>query len=392
MKVKLIKSTFYNEQLTKEKLSDFIEGAEKLSMGEKVLEFENKFSERVNSEYSTMVNSGSSANLLLLQSLLSLGRISKGDKVAFSAVTWATNVMPILQLGLVPIPVDVELDTLNVSRAKLADVHARHTDISLLFVTNLLGFCHDLPELAEYCQSNEIILIEDNCESLGSRIDSQPLGGFGTASTCSFYVGHHLSTIEGGMVSTSDAELKHTLDMVRAHGWDRNLPDEPKRILREKYGVDEFFDMYTFYFSGFNLRPSEINGFLGCVQIEHLDEIIKRRQSNYTAFAHAVSEKTHLHQVSNKRMDVVSNFAFPLIFKTKKDFTNSLNLFRTAEIEVRPIVGGNITRQPFYRDLSLETPSLPNSDLVHHNGFYLPNNPDLTLVEVNYLLDALRRC
>ena len=185
--IKLIKSTFFEEKQTKIALTKFINESNILSMGEQCKRFELNFAKHQERKHCCFVNSGSSANLLLLQSLINLGRLKIGDKIAFSSLTWSTNVMPIIQLGLVPIPIDVELDTLNISSKKLEET-CKNENIKCLFITNLLGFCSDLDQIEKYCSSNNIILLEDNCESLGSVLKSKKLGNFSLASTTSFFV------------------------------------------------------------------------------------------------------------------------------------------------------------------------------------------------------------
>ena len=215
--IKLIKSTFYRESETKRELSKFIMNTPKLSMGEQCLKFEKNFSDFQERKFACFVNSGSSANILLLQSLLNLKRIKRGDRIAFSSLTWSTNVMPIIQLGLIPVPIDVSLENLNVS-SKTLKLAFNKTPFDVLFITNLLGFCANLDKISSFCKQKEIILLEDNCESLGSELNSKKLGNFGFASTFSFYVGHHLSTIEGGMICTSDKKIYEILRMLRSHG------------------------------------------------------------------------------------------------------------------------------------------------------------------------------
>ncbi len=141
-----------------------------------------------------------------------------------------------------------------------------------------MGFCHDIGDIKRLCQKKRVLLIEDNCESLGSRINKTLLGNFGMASTFSFFVGHHLSTIEGGMICTDDEELCHMMTMVRAHGWDRNLPRHEKKALRTLYNVPEFLAKYCFYNLGYNLRPTDINGFLGNNQLPYLNKVIAQRE------------------------------------------------------------------------------------------------------------------
>lgn len=217
--IKLIKSSFYKEKKTKIELTKFIKNAEILSFSEQCQLFERNFAKYQGRKEAIFVNSGSSANLAIMQSLLNLGYLKKGDQVAFSAITWSTNVMPLIQLGLIPVPVDVELDTLNISPATFSRV-LKKKNIKMLFLTNLLGFADQIDQLQALCQKENILLIEDNCESLGTIFKGKKLGNFGLASTFSFYVGHHMSTIEGGMICTDDEDLATMLRLVRAPKYD----------------------------------------------------------------------------------------------------------------------------------------------------------------------------
>ncbi len=247
--IKLMKSTFYNDKETKEKLAEFIKKSESLSMGKKCQEFERAFSIYQGRKYAVLFNSGSSANLALIQSLINLGRLKKDDPIGFSALTWSTNVSPLIQLGLNPIPLDVSIKTLNVDSPTLLEA-VRERSIKALFLTNLLGFCSDIDRIQQICNENGIILLEDNCESLGSTFNNQKLGNFSLASTFSSFVGHHLSTIEGGIVCTDEKEIYDMLIMVRAHGWSRNLEKEKQDELKRIHNIDEFFNLYTFYTLG----------------------------------------------------------------------------------------------------------------------------------------------
>lgn len=382
--IKLTKSTFYKEKLTKEKLCVFIGKSKQLSIGEQCSNFEKNFSIWQRRKYSVMFNSGSSANLALIQALLSLKRVKKGDMVGFSAVTWATNVMPLITMGLDPIPVDVELDTLNISPKKLAQAYNKYK-FKILFITNLLGYCDDIGEIRDYCQKNKIILLEDNCESLGSEYKKTKLGNFGHSSTFSFYVGHHLSTIEGGMVCTDDKEMDTMLRMVRAHGWDRNLSSIAQKKLRKKYEINNFYSKYTFYNIGYNLRPTEISGFLGVNQLKYLDEIIDRREKNYMQLKKIYSNLDFM-PITTKNLTKISNFAFPIICRTSKKRGEYIKLAKESGIEIRPVVAGNIIKQPFFLEHTKKRFLLPNAQKIHDAGFYFGNNPEMTKTEIELLI------
>jgi CDP-6-deoxy-D-xylo-4-hexulose-3-dehydrase len=386
--IKLIKSSFYHEAETKQALADFILNEEILSMNKECRKFEQSFAAKQGRKHAVYVSNGSVANLLLIQSLLNLGYFKKGDRIGFSALTWPTNVMPLIQLGLVPVAIDCELETLNVSPAKLEE---HISDLKGLFLTNVLGFSDDISALTALCEKYNVLLIEDNCESLGSQVDGKLLGNFGLASTFSFFVGHHMSTIEGGMVCTDDDDLHDYLVMGRAHGWDRNLSSESQEKLRQKSGADAFYAKYTFYDLASNFRPTEINGFIGNTQMPYWDEIVSKRVSNFARFSEAMAKNDDFHQYNLSHMDAVSNFSMPIICKTPELAKLYKTKFEEAGVEIRPVIAGNMTEQPFYRKYVDDTAARPNSDFVHANGFYFGNNPEMTEDELTTLCSLLEK-
>ena len=389
MKIKLIKNTFYKEIDTKKELTEFIMNSSKLSMGDQCSKFENNFASFHNCKYGVLVNSGSSANLLLIQALIILGKLKKGDKIGVSGLTWSTNVMPLIQLGLVPIPIDVEKNTLNVSLEKLENVN-NENKLKGFFITNLLGLCSNLNEIEKYCKNQNILLFEDNCESLGTIHASRLLGTFGIASTSSFFVGHHLSTIEGGMVITNDEDLNDALLIARAHGWSRNLRSSKQESLKNRNKIDDFYDKYTFYDLGFNLRPTEITGYIGNTQIKYLNEMISIRERNFLVFNNQAKLNPKFLKLDTSNLDKISNFAFPLVFNKRDDYINYRNKFMDTGVEIRPIVSGNIIEQPFFKKYSDNIYKLKNATFIHENGFYFPNNPDLTKKEIDVLINLLK--
>ena len=386
--IKLVKSSFYKEAKTKRALANFIMKTDRLSMGEQCLQFEAAFAKKQGRKYAAFVSSGSMANLLLVQALLNLGRLKPGDKVGFSALTWPTNVMPLIQLGLVPIPLDCNPATLNVSPEIL---EKKASELKGLFLTNVLGFSDDIEKIKKICDRNKIVFFEDNCESLGSKVGKRLLGNFGQASTFSFFVGHHMSTVEGGMICTDDKALYDALTMGRAHGWDRNLNPQEQKKLRDKYGVDEFYARYTFYDLAFNARPNEINGFLGNQQVQYFDEIVEKRHKNYQAFSEALAKNSDFFTYDLSHMKTVSNFAMPVICKDKKKAEAYKKRFLDADVEIRPVIAGNMTKQPFYRKYTKKSAACPNSDIVHANGFYFGNNAEMTPAEVKTLCELLEQ-
>ncbi|MFA6273106.1 MAG: DegT/DnrJ/EryC1/StrS family aminotransferase [Candidatus Paceibacterota bacterium] len=384
--IKLVKSTFYDEKNTKKKLVDFILRTDILSMGEETRKFEKNFAKKQGKKHAVFVNSGSTANLVLLQALLNLGRLKAGARVGISAVTWSTNVMPIIQLGLRPIAIDCELETLNVSPRTLKK-HLGKLDA--LFLTNVLGLADDIGVIEKLCKKHNILFLEDNCESLGSKTAGKLLGNFGLAATFSFFVGHHLSTIEGGMIVTDDEELYHQLMMVRAHGWSRNLPISQRVNLKKKHQVEDFFDWYTFYDLAYNVRPTDIHGFVGNVQLPYLDQIVRRREKNFYALKPVLDKNPYILDLRVKHMNIFSNFAVPLIFKNREMFEKYRLAFEKAGVEIRPIIAGNMLRQPFYKKYVKNREDCPNADYIHNHGFYFGNNPELTSGEITLLKKLL---
>ncbi len=389
--IPLMKNAFLNEHETKKALADFIMKTDRLSMSTKCAEFEKEFAKKQGRADAVLFNSGGSANLALLQALKNLGRLTEGDAVGFSALTWSTNVMPIIQMGMKPVPVDVNHLTLNCHSSHLLE-RLKTTPLKAFFITNALGFLGDLDEIARVCKEKGIILIEDNCESLGTELHGTKAGNFGSASTFSFFVAHHMSTIEGGMVATDDTELAEMLRITRANGWDRNLHADQQVRLRKKHTVGSELDSkYTFYDLAFNLRPTEITGFLGLYQLQFLDENIKKREANYLRIEKIMKENEDLIPLIHDHIGVLSTFAFPIICKTPELRAQYLEQFSGAGIEIRPMIAGNMQRQPFYKKYVTEEYDLPGTDLLHKNSFYCGNYPELSEQDLETISSSLHK-
>ena len=387
--IKLQKSTFYREKETKEKLCDFITHASVLSMSDECGKFEKQFAKKQNRSHAVFVNSGSSANLLLIQALLNSGRLKKGDTVGVSALTWATNIMPLIQLGLQPFLVDCEIDSLNVSSRTFRAALEIQPNMKALFITNTLGLVDDIEVIQAICIENEIAFFEDNCEALGSVVGGKLLGNFGIASTFSFFVGHHLSAIEGGMICCDNENLFDHLVRARSHGWDRNLNQDSREELRRKYDIDEFFAKYTFYDLGYNVRPNEINGFLGNSQIIYWDEIVSKRHQNFRCLHEVLEANGNLLPLRFGHMDIISSFAIPVVIKDISLVEGYKKRFTDSEVEIRPMIAGNMARQPFYRKYVGNPGNQPNAEFIHKHSFYFGNNPELTCDEIQLLSGLL---
>jgi len=389
--IPLMKTTFVNELETKKELAEFILRTDQLSMGETCMRFEKGFAEFQESHHAILFNSGGSSNLALLQALKNLGRLKEGDPVGFSALTWSTNVMPIIQMGLIPVPVDCDPETLNCMSYNLKQ-RLESTPLKAFFTTNALGFAGDLNVIQSICDENQILLLEDNCESLGTTLPQGKTGTFGLASTFSFYVAHHMSTIEGGMVCTNDADLAEMLKIVRANGWGRNLDASQQQKWRDKFNIpSEFQSKYTFYDLGYNLRPTEITGFLGLSQLKHLSNNIKKRIEHFLFLNCAVNENPDLITLDASHLEQHSPFSFPVLCVDSKLKALYMEQFYGAEVEIRPMIAGNIQNQPFYSKYVQDSYDLKGTDQIQDNGFYFGIYPELTAIENEVLISCLQK-
>jgi CDP-6-deoxy-D-xylo-4-hexulose-3-dehydrase len=391
MKIPLMRKAFLREEETKKALAAFILTADRLSMDIECKKFEDKFAQYQQSKHAVLFNSGGSANLAMLQALKNLGKLKEGDKVGFSALTWATNTMPIIQLGMVPVALDCQPDTLNTMSDHLLK-RLETTNLQALFITNILGFSGDIDVIKQICAARNIILIEDNCESLGTELPEGRTGNFGIGGSFSFFVAHHMSTIEGGMVCTNDDDFAEMLRIVRANGWDRNLTGGQQQKWRTKFGIEsEFQAKYTFYDLGYNFRPTEITGFLGQYQMQFLEENITKREQNYLRIEKVIKENPDFVYLKHDHITTLSTFAFPLVCKTPELRKFYLSKFVEAGVEIRPMIAGNMQEQPFYKKYVTELYDMPGANMMHANGFYCGNYPELLEEDLVVIENLLKK-
>ena len=383
-----MKNTFLDEHETRKELSNFVLRANRLSMDEECFNFEREFAQYQGRNDCILFNSGGSANLALLQACKNLGILSHGDQVGFSALTWSTNTMPIIQMGFEPVPIDCKIETLNVMAENLERT-LKNKSLKALFITNVLGLTGDLSAIRDLCNKKNIILLEDNCESLGTELAENKAGNFSLGSTFSYFVAHHMSTIEGGSICTDNLELAKMLRMVRANGWDRNLSAIQQNEIRKKYEIkNEFQAKYTFYDLAFNFRPTEITGFLGRLQLKKLPESLVIREKNFSQFQDIIKSNPDLIALSRDHIQFLSSFAIPILCKTPELRDKYFYQFSGAGIEIRPMIAGNIQKQPFFKKYVSESYDLPSTDFIHQCGFYCGNYPELSRTD----LDVIKSC
>ena len=373
--ITLVKDTIDNNDI--DRLVDWLKTYPRLTKGPVTLDFEKKYSEWLGTKYSVFVNSGSSANLLML-SALQQGEYLKNNKVVVPSVAWATDLAPVIQLGLEPILCDSNTEDLSADLGHLEKIFREESPSVLMFVS-VLGLVPNMDKIVKLCDEYNVILLEDTCEAMGCEYKGQKLGTFGKMSTFSTFFGHHISTIEGGIISTNDFELYELLLSIRSHGWDRDLSVETQFQLQQDWDISEFDTMYTFYYSGFNIRSTDLQAFIGLAQIDNLNDWGKKREENFHLYNKLI--KNDFWKVKSKPDCLESNFAYPIIHPKRDEIVKTLTL---NNVEVRPMICGSMGTQPFYVKKYGEL-KLPNVSIIDEYGFYVPNNPKLTREEVSFI-------
>lgn len=370
--IKLVKNTIENSEI--DELKVWLSTYPQLTQGPKVKEFEAQWSSFLGVKYSTFVNSGSSALLLSYYAIhLTTGR----KNIIVPGLSWATDLAPVIQFGFNPILCDCNLDDLSLDLNHLEELLQNYQDCVVCLVS-VLGLVPDMDKILELKAKYNFILLEDVCESFGSKYKTQKLGSLGDISVFSLFYGHHLSTIEGGMICTNDEKLNDVLKMIRAHGWDRELSPDKQSSLRNEHNIDDFSASYTFYYPGFNVRGTDLQAFIGIGQLKKAENVILKRNLYYNFFKDNLTLDWKPKQNKDK---FVSNFCYPIISVNKDKIVKNL---LENNIECRPLICGSMGKQPFYKNLYGET-ILPNASLVDKYGIYIPNNPDLTHAEMIFI-------
>lgn len=361
-------------------LADWLRTYPRVTQGEQVEAFERAWSHWLGVDHSIMVTSGTAANFALLAVVAR--RMKRSPRVGVSAVTWSTNVTPSLLLGHELVFFDVDLQSLGVATDQVCTA-MEAGDIDILLVTHLLGFNALTREIVETAERNEVVLLEDCCESHGARFADRHVGTIGVGSTFSFYFGHHMSTIEGGMVSTSDDELADELRLMRAHG----LARESQRFSSYKAASPETDPGFLFVRSGLNFRATELQAFLGLRQLKSLDGRIDHRNSNLFRFLGRLP--TYL--LRSYRTEGVSSFALPLIAQNEADAWQVKGIVDALDIERRPLVAGNLLKQPFLANepVTVYGGATPSADHLHACGLYVGNGHHVTQGMVDILTERL---
>jgi CDP-6-deoxy-D-xylo-4-hexulose-3-dehydrase len=291
------------------------------------------------------------------------------------AVSWTTTVTPAIHLGLEPILCDCNLTNLGVDLDHLQQIFENENP-SILIIVHVLGFPCDIQKISKLCKKHDVILLEDSCECIGSHIKGKKMGTYGLASSFSFYYGHHMSTIEGGMISTNNKDFYETLKSVRSHGWDRDADPKVQRKLRDRYDISEFRSLYTFYQPGFNFRSTDLQAMIGIEQLKTIDQFCETRMENYHLYDELISKDTWHPKIPESTY--ISNFAYPIISENIDKIVPAL---QKNKVECRPLICGSIGEQPYWIDLYGKE-ILPNATIVHNQGMYVPNNQDIKASDI----------
>ncbi|MBI4689570.1 MAG: DegT/DnrJ/EryC1/StrS family aminotransferase [Nitrospirae bacterium] len=357
------------------------------TMGKRVKGFEEKFAGYFGMKYPVMCNSGSSANLIAVASLFykKENPLKRGDEVIVPCISWSTTFHPLHQYGLRLKFVDIDLHTLNYDINELKKAVTAGT--KMIVAVSILGNPCRFDEITGICEENNIILFEDNCESMGAKFNGRYTGTFGLVNTFSTFFSHHISTMEGGVVLTDDKEIYNIIKSLRNHGWTRDQ-DEDSPIFERR--DDDFFEAYRFILPGYNVRPGEIHGAIGTRQLDKLEYFLQIRRKNAGHFVNLFKDDERF--IIQREVGESSWFSFTMIINPELNIDRKkvLQRLKDADIEHRIITGGNILRNDVIKYYDYEVTKSTNADIAHYNGFFVGNHPYDVRDKIDYLHRTLK--
>jgi CDP-4-dehydro-6-deoxyglucose reductase, E1 len=375
-----------NDNITqgdKKVLSDFILNSNRFTNGPKVREFEELWSRWLGTKYSVMVGSGASANYITTSIIRELK--GRGGEIIVPTIGWVSDISAVINNGFTPVFVDVNLHSLAMDiEAIKKSINEKTKGIVLV---HALGFNGINDELIKLAKDHDLLLIEDCCEAHGATYNGQKVGSLADMSCFSFYFGHHITTIEGGIISTNNEEIYQLARMFRSHGMTR----EASKEVQERFNSPDLNPLFTFAVAGYNMRSTELNAVLGIEQMKRIDFNIEARQNNLDIWLkHLDSSKYFVDFL----VEGNSNFALPLILATNSSATmeNVCSLLEEQKVEYRigTAGGGNQARQPYLKNYNYKISGLLlNSDYIHKNGLYVGNHPELTEDQIINLCKGL---
>ncbi|OGQ05057.1 MAG: hypothetical protein A2W61_02975 [Deltaproteobacteria bacterium RIFCSPLOWO2_01_44_7] len=371
-----------------DQLIDWLKTYPRLTKGKVTIEFEEKWSNWLGTKYSLFCNSGSSANLLMYYVLQLSGKL-KNKKVIVPSVGWVTSIAPAIQFGFEPVMCEADPDTFGLDLEHLETLLKKHNPSTVLMV-QVLGVPHKMNELMALKEKYGFFLLEDACAAIGASYKGKKVGTFGDMASFSSYFGHQFSTIEGGIVSTSDKQFNDLLRMMRSHGWSKDLDSETHQAYIKKYEIDDFHSPFVFFEPGFNLRSTDLQAFIGLGQVDKLDWIVKRRQENHTRYKKQFDGKLYFQKCDPE--STICSISFGALAKNTEQRRSIVSALVENGIETRIFSAGNLGLHPFWYNRYGKA-SFPMADKIHHCGFFLPNNPSLSVENIdsisNVVLKAL---
>lgn len=359
-----------------------------VTMGEKVKSFEEQFSKYIGCKNGIMVNSGSSANLLALSILsnpATENSIKRDSQIITPAITWATTVSPIINVGCTPMFVDVDLDTLCVNTEEIKD--AINSKTACLLPVHLMGNPCNMQEISKISKEHDLYLVEDACEAPGATFDDKKVGSFGDLGTFSFFMSHHISTIEGGMIVTNNEELAEMGKTLRTFGWTRDLKNKNK--INSEY--PEIDPRFLFVNTGYNFRPTEIQGAFGRNQLPKLEPLIKIRRENALFWNDELSKYSEYLILPKRNLENHVYFGYAITIKKNSPFSREklTKFLESKGIETRPIMSGNYIEQPAAKLINYQKHGeLNNAKLIMRNSFFIGNHHKVTQKERELVVNS----
>ena len=365
-------------------LAQWIAAYPRLTMDQVTRRFEQEWARWLGVRYGVMTNSGSSANLLMYAALDSTGRAGR-RRVIVPATGWATTIAPAIQLGWRPDMCGTDPSTYGLDAGHLRRLLEREPADAVILV-HTLGVPAQMGPLLELQQRHGFALMEDCCASHGARHQGRLVGTLGVMSSFSFYYGHHMSTIEGGMVCTDDEHLYHHLLMLRSHGWLKDLPEAIRRRMEDQYAVDPFGAPFTFAVPGFNVRPTDLSAKIGLMQLERLDQTNQRRAANHRIYQQRLAGA--LEYAKGLEGDVPCSISFCAVADSSAQRKEIISRLVAAGVDTRLFTAGNLGRHPFWVE-RYGVFSSPVADKLHSAGFFLPNNQALGGEDIARICDVV---
>lgn len=361
-------------------LIEWLKTYPRLTKASLTVEFEKKWSEWLGRRFSVFCNSGSSANLLMFYTLL-LSGVLKNKKVIVPSVGWVTTIAPAIQFGFEPIMCEADPDTFGLDLSHLEALLKEHETATVIMV-QVLGVPHKMNELLALKEKYGFTLLEDACAAMGATYEGKNVGQFGDMASFSLYFGHQISTIEGGLVSTDNPLFRDILLRLRSHGWSKDLDPETHAALVKRHAVDDFHSPFVFYDPGFNLRSTDLNAFLGIRQIDKMEWLKNRRGENHARYRENFGSKLYSQQAPDH--STICSISFGALARSGEERRAIVSALDENGIETRIFSAGNLGLHPFWYE-RYGRASFPMADRIHYTGFFLPNNPSLTIADIDLI-------